>query len=220
MKKSLICVWVGVSCLCALSTNAMALDVAVLHASEVSYAEDVVFQLEQTGLFDSVTRVDAAYQTPEVTDLLAYESVLVFSDFGFNDSVLLGDRLADYVDAGGRVVMASLSFHKLDSDLSIKGRYFNDYSPIRGSGQAGGDGLTLVPVAMGDPLLLNVVNFNGGSNSYHNINILLNEGAELIANWSNGVPLVVRREIDGARHVALNFFPPSANARQDLWDPI
>lgn len=218
MKKFVVAMWVSCAVLCGLSAQASALDVAVLHAVDVPYAQDVVFKLEQSGLFDSVTGVDVAYQTPELADLESYDSVLVFSDFGFQDGELLGDLLADYVDAGGRVVMASLAYHKLDNELAIKGRYLREYSPIQGAGQAGGDFLTLDPVIPGDPLLFGVVRFDGGFSSYHNINITLKEGAQVVANWSNGVPLVVRREVAGARHVALNFYPPSSDSRMDLWD--
>ncbi len=200
------------------STQAFALDVAVLHASQDTYSQDVILRLEQSMLFDSVTGVDVAYQTPALAELQNYDSVIVYSDFGFHDAVALGDTLADYIEGGGRVVMAGLAFHKADNELSIKGRYRAEYAPITGAGQAGGDGLTLVPVVVGDPLLLGVVTFNGGSSSYHNINLTLQPNAEVIANWSNDVPMIVRREVNGARQVALNFYPPSNAAREDLWD--
>ena len=39
--------------------------------------------------------------TPTLDELMAFDAVLVFSDFGYDDATALGNVMADYVDAGG-----------------------------------------------------------------------------------------------------------------------
>lgn len=54
--------------------------------------------------------------TPELDLMLNYDIVLVSSNYAFNDPALLGNRLAEYVDEGGSVII-------MNSSLSIAGAY-------------------------------------------------------------------------------------------------
>ena len=59
------------------------------------------------GVFQRVpSLIDAVGQTPTLADLLPYDGVLTWSNASFQDSIALGDVMADYVDAGGAVVVA------------------------------------------------------------------------------------------------------------------
>ena len=61
-----------------------------------------------TGLFSAAelpTR--AATSTPSPAELQAHDAVLFWSDAPWDDAAALGDTLADYVDAGGAVVLAA-----------------------------------------------------------------------------------------------------------------
>ncbi len=72
------------------------------------------------GDLDSVTLFDARYATPSLDELLAYNVVVVWSNFMFADSNGMGNVLADYVDAGGKVI--DLEFG-IDPNWGYQGRF-------------------------------------------------------------------------------------------------
>jgi hypothetical protein len=200
---------------------AMAADyrVAVYGApSTSSWNDDVQGKLDSSGLF---SQVDAFLvrvgPVPTLSELQQYDAVLVYSDASFNDSVALGDVLADYMDAGGGVVMATFAFWT-PGGLGIGGRISTGgYLPFTQASQNEGTPLTLVADLPSHPILNGVSSFNGGTSSYHNT-IELASGATLIAHWSNGYPLVGTKEPTAGRIVGLNLYPPSSDARADFWD--
>ena len=69
------------------------------------------------------------------------------------------------------------------------------------------------------PLLAGVTSFNGGSSSYRNDTVIA-PGAVLIANWEDEFPTPFEAYTDAHAGcvVALNFYPPSSDARADFWD--
>jgi subtilisin family serine protease len=54
--------------------------------------------------------LDGTTSTPNVDYLLQYDVVVLASKSGFADSTTLGNNLADYVDAGGRVILLVATF--------------------------------------------------------------------------------------------------------------
>ena len=187
--------------------------------SSPAWNTDVQNKIQATGLF---TQVDAFLVTfgqpvPTLQQLLQYDAVFVYSDTGFGDGTALGNVLADYMDAGGGVVMATFAFWS-SGGLSIQGRIKTaGYLPFTTGTQNSPGNLTIVPVIPGHPILSGVTSFNGGSSSYHNSGISIAAGATLVANWNNGQPLVGTRETTNARIAGLNFYPPSNTVRSDFW---
>ena len=185
----------------------------------VFWNTDVQNKIQATGLF---TQVDAfmigfGQPVPTLQQLQQYDAVFVYSDAGFNDGTALGNVLADYMDQGGGVVMATFAFWS-SGGLSIQGRIkTGGYLPFTTGSQNSPGNLTLVPVLSGHPILSGVASFNGGTSSYHNSGISIAPGATLVANWSNGQPLVGARETTNGRIVGLNFYPPSMTVRSDFW---
>lgn len=203
--------------LAAWSPLVLAQDVAVLGAPNTdSWNDDVVAKVAAAGTFSSVTGILASNVTPTLNELLNYDAVLVYSDSGgFLDRVALGDVLADYVDLGGTVVVAVFAFNS--SSLGIQGRLLTGgYLPFNQNAQSGGSNLTLVPVIANHPLLAGVGSFDGGSSSFHT-NTTVANGATLVAEWSNGQPLVAQLAVGGGTVIGLNFYPPSSDARGDFW---
>ncbi len=197
-------------------------DVAVYGAELATWNDDVVSKITAASggsLGAVVSHVlcngdDPCEPTPTLAQLQAYSAVLVYSDLDYADPVALGDVLADYVDAGGTVVMAFSSFY--NGDFAIQGRLVSGgYLPLTtGGANLHGSPQSLVPVVTGHPLLQGVGGFNGGI-SFRNA-VSLTAGATLVANWSDAAstPLIAVK----GNVVALNFFPPSFDARDDLWD--
>jgi uncharacterized repeat protein (TIGR01451 family) len=185
--------------------------VAIFGAAPVSYNNDVTNKVGSTHLFAQVDGAALTTFTPTLSQLQQYDAVLVYSDNGFLDNVGLGNALADYVDAGGGVVVATFAFSSSGS-LSIQGRLLTGgYLPFTTAGQSGGNGLTLVKDDPQDPILNGVNLFNGGASSYHN-SIAVTAGSKLVAHWSNGQPLVGTRQASAGRVAGLNFYPPSSDA--------
>ena len=194
---------------------AAAFDVGIYAAD--SYRQDVQNKLNAIGLFDTVDLHYAVSLTPTLAELEAYDAVLVYSNSGFADPNTLGDNLADYVDNGYGVVIATFAFYS--GSINIGGRIVDDdYLPFSQASQAQGTLLTMVVDDASHPILDGVVDFNGGSSSYHNSSIAIDNGADLIAHWDNGQPLIGALTPSAGTVVGLNFFPPSEDARSDFWD--
>lgn len=192
--------------------QAVVADVAVLGAPyDPAWSLDVRDKIAavSAGSLGTVDVFDVGTATPTLPQLRAYTAVLVFSDVDFFDAVALGDVLADYVDGGGTVVIATFAYNI----NPIGGRIVTgNYMPLTLGDQSDGLPMTLVPVDPLHPLLAGVTSFDGGTSSFHNV-VTTTAGATLVANWSNGLPLIA---VKGSV-VGLNFYPPSSDARADFW---
>ncbi len=98
-----------------------------------AWNDDVKSKLLGTGLFAQVDVIDIANVTPTLAELQSYAAVLVYSDAeGFENSVTLGDNLADYVDSSGGVVVAVFA----NASIPLGGRFdTGNYWAIAPSGQ-------------------------------------------------------------------------------------
>src|SRR6267378_5137405 len=188
--------------------------IALVTADNASWVSEVQSKLVATGRFSQVDTIDAGTTTPTLAQLLAYKSVLVWSDSSFGDSTALGNNLADYVDGGGGVVIAVFT----DASVPLSGRFVSDdYYVLEPNSQGSGQ-LTLGTVyEPSSPLMAGVTSFDGGTSSFRDGNPILNANAVRVADWSDGEPLIARRTINGNRRVDLNFFPPSTDSRNDFW---
>jgi len=197
------------------------LNVAVLGAEYYEGNNDVVEKLLSTGQFASVTIIDVMYVTPTLSELQAYDAVLVYSDARFQDAVMLGNNLADYIDAGGGVVVAVFAMTSEWGDgWIIDGRFHTDnYFVIEGgSHEIRYDHQILGTVhEPSHPIMTNVSSFDGGYKSYRPRTGVVN-GATRIADWSDGKPLVATRIIEQVRRVDLGFFPLSSDVNSGCWE--
>jgi len=198
--------------------------VAVYAADTAPYTADVQAKLTSTGLFSQVDAflVESGDPVPTLAELQEYDAVLVYSDGEFGNSTAMGDVLADYVDAGGGAVIATFAFwDPAGWDGGIGGRISSGgYLPFTQGEQSAGTNLTLVADEPEHPILSGVTSFNGGLTSWFNTVNLTSE-ADLVAHWSNDVPLIAVQYpmAEGAgRVVGLNFFPVSSDAQSPFWD--
>jgi hypothetical protein len=77
----------------------------------------------------TVDYLDARSCTPTVEFLGKYDCVYTWADYAYADRTLFGDRLAEYVDAGGRVILGV--FCTYTSGSSLGGRIMTAaYSPV------------------------------------------------------------------------------------------
>ncbi len=202
-----------------LATYAQPINVALLSgAGDGAWDTEVQAKLTAFGGGDfstiDIIRIDAG--TPTLGTLQSYDAVLVYTDVGAADPTALGNVLADYVDAGGGVVMAVFTI----GGITIAGRFLTDgYFCIFDLSQSQDVQLTLGTIhEPTSPLLHNVASFDGGTSSYHSAATDVEPGCTRVADWSDGHPLLATTTIGGTLRADLNFYPPSDDSRADFWD--
>ncbi|WP_299677901.1 T9SS type A sorting domain-containing protein [uncultured Dokdonia sp.] len=176
---------------------------------------DVRAKLEETGTLN-VDTFQSGSGTPTLTQLQNYDAVFLFTDAGAADPAALGDVLEDYIDSGKPVVDATFT-----PNVSVTGG-FTQYELYSNSGQSGGTNLGFGTILEpGDPILTEVSTFDGGTSSFHNTGGTIASGATVIAEYTDGSPLLIRASNVGpanTRRVFINFYPPSIDARDDFWN--
>jgi hypothetical protein len=179
---------------------------------------DVQSKLMASGFFASVGIFDANASTPTLPQLSPYEALLVWSNGSFQNSTALGDVLADYVDAGGAVVVAVFANSQNSTTLSLQGRWQTGYEVILDmSGTTSSSPATLGTIHVpGHPSLNGVATFSGGSSSFRPTGTALAAGSLLVADWSDGKVLVA--EGANPKRMDLGMYPPSNACFSHFWD--
>lgn len=186
---------------------------------------DVRDKLLATGKFNSVsiynaTRFNPAGGTPSLATLQQWDAVIVWSNDSFEDAVAMGDVLADYVDAGGGVVIAVFANTSTNTARFLQGRWQQgDYIAIPQGGNfvqgAGQLGQVLDP---DHPIMEGVTTFvtRWGVNAqgmifggYRPTNLNVTPGSTIIARWNTGHTLVALSP--NPRVVELGFHPVSSD---------
>jgi hypothetical protein len=128
---------------------------------------------------------DASSSVPTLFALTTYDVVVVMSDAAFADAVATGDVLADYVDAGGKVIQAVASF-ATDGGWELQGRFVSGgYEPFV-HGPAEFILHSLGSFDAGHPIMAGIAAITDSTNAA----VALHAGASLVASWDNGIPLV------------------------------
>ena len=108
------------------------------------------------GDIHSVTSYDTSVGTPTLEQLLNYDVVLTYSNGYYLDSVQMGNVLADYLDAGGKVIDLMWA---MDSEFGLDGRFMDEnYTAMKGSGFTF-DWACLGSYDVSNPILAGVTNF-------------------------------------------------------------
>jgi hypothetical protein len=138
---------------------------------------------------------DAMAATPSLAQLEQYNVVVPFSNRPFQDSITLGNNLADYVDAGGTVVQFGFSFYGPGQPYGINGRWLTgNYSPYDYSLSDVTDSpFTLGTHDSSHPLMAGVTTL---SSNFQNV-VTPASGATEVAAASNGNSLVAYRNVSG-----------------------
>lgn len=181
---------------------------------------DVQTRLLATGQFATVDIINVTATgtgTPTLAQLLAYDALLCWTNSTPASNVLWGDVLADYVDAGGGVVVSVFANSSTTVGRNIDGRWQSGYEVILDrsgstSGAGGALGNVLVPT---HPVMAGVSTFTGGTLGTRPTGTALEVGATLIAEWNDGRVLVA--EGANPRRIDLGFYPPSATCSQSGW---
>jgi hypothetical protein len=167
----------------------------------------------------AVDLFDAHFFTPTLSQLLEYNIVVAYS-YGlfFADSVILGNNLADYVDAGGVVVQYGYAFYGPNQPFGINGRWLTggynpyDYSTITVDGLA----FTLGSYNAGHPLMAGVTTLNS---NYHQ-QVTLAAGATQVATASSGDSLVAYRPVSGHTTVGVTAYVGYEATQSGDWGKV
>jgi hypothetical protein len=196
--------------------------VAIYGAEQDFNNGDVKAKIVGSGLFSApqvdVFSVADGAPIPTLTQLQKYDAVLIYSNDRFTDPTAMGNVLADYVDSGGGVVIATHSYSS-DGFSGLEGRLVTSgYLPF-GSGLPQFNlnfepPLTLMKVLTNHFLLQHVSAFDGGLASTRDA-VTLSGSATLVGQWSDGTPLLATAS---NRVVGLNFWPPSDDSDPFGWD--
>ena len=200
-------------------------NVAIVAAASSNGITDPSFtdpqsKLLATGKFNSVSMFDAQLVTLTLSELQAFDAVIVWSNASFLDSATLGDNMADYVDSGGGVVLAVFATTSTTTTRYLLGRFLSDnyYCITPAQGDIRNVNATLGTIFNpSHPTVAGVNSFDGGSASFRPATTSLVFGTTLIAEWSDGQPLITARSIGGTNRVDLGMYPPSNTVYPTFW---
>ena len=196
--------------------------IALLGGDDDASIANVQDYLRSMGAFAAVEAINVSQRTPSQAELNPYEAVLVWADSGFFDADALGDVLADYVDRGGGVVVAAVSFDvpdPFDPD-TLGGRFLSGgYYVIKPEADNLGDDRRVLGAVQGagHPVMQGIRKIDGGPSSLHSPTAALTSGATTLASWDNGDVLAAAKAFGQVNRVDINLFPPSSLLNPDLW---
>jgi len=183
--------------------------------ADATWIADVRSKVRGTGVVGIADTFNIALGTPTLSQLSAYDSVLVWTNFAPQNAIALGNVLADYVDAGGGVVAAPLAQNLA---VRITGRWAGEYELLSASSGlvTGSASLGAEPYSF-HPVTKNVDTFSGGTSSFRLSGTALNPGAFNVVQWSDGKPLAIASTRFFNR-MDLGFYPPSSTVHADFWN--
>ncbi|MFC2170456.1 carboxypeptidase regulatory-like domain-containing protein, partial [Calditrichota bacterium] len=174
------------------------IDVLVVPA-ETNFTNNMLNFLTGFDEIHEITYLDGRTNTPTLETLQEYDVVITFSNFVYQNTVTLGNNIADYVDEGGALIVTVFALYPPNTGLG--GRFnTDDYCPIVQS--TGAFGLMVIgDNDEGHPIMTDVGDVSG----YYKVNGDLSEDAEEVAAYvNNWGTCVATKEIEGNIIVAIN----------------
>ena len=189
-----------------LSTGACELRVLLLSGGDVDDNSSVGGGI--SGLLPQAT-IGSAFvvvDPPSLETMLAYDVVLLYENGSYDDADRVGNRVAEYVAAGGNVVFGGFYWqNRSDGPLGHPGwgdlESLDPFSASGGTRYAPGSlGSTAPhPITQG-VTALTVSNWWGG--------VSAKGGTSVVATWADGSPMAGHRTLSGGqRMVAISAFP-------------
>lgn len=198
------------------------LDVAVIGADQQVVRDDVQQRLAATGRFASVDQFDVMLQLPTLADLQQYDAVLTWSNQFYPDPEGLGDVLADYVDAGGGVVVMVFANAGLWQSLPLYpgGRWEREGYPVISPYESYITGRNTLGTVHDPqhPLVAGLHDFDGGDASFRSMTGNLSPAGQRVADWHDGQILIAKDESRPGKRADLNFYPASSAVHPDYWN--
>jgi hypothetical protein len=173
--------------------------------------------LMASGRFSQVDIINANSTTPTLAQLLDYEAVITWSNQSYLNSTMLGNVMADYVDAGGGVVVAVFANAQGSLAATLQGRWVTGgYRIMTANGYTTGSTSLGIVVDPAHPLVAGVSSFSGGTGSFRPSTTAMTPLSLVIATWADGRLLIAQHGTLAAR-VDLGFYPPSNQVVSTSW---
>jgi hypothetical protein len=186
--------------------------VLLVAADSATNVANVQHALLGTGLLSEVVTYPATSATPLLSELLNYDAVLTWANQSYLSGEDLGNVLADYVDAGGGVVVTVHALSSTTANRYLTGRWASggyNILPTQ-SGLASG-AATLGTVHLpSHPIWEGISGITFVSTS-RAATTTVPPSAVRIADWSDGRPLALA-STQMPRRVDLNLFPGGNHA--------
>ncbi len=177
------------------SGNASVLYVNTMGGADTDF-KSAMQVLPNVAIFETF---DAYADTPTLEYMLSFDIILVASEMWFQSPSLLGDRLAEYVDFGGRVclfqgTLATGGSWMIEGDIALP-----EYSPLNRATY------TLSQAVISEffthPITYNVETINSGFYGYNQV-----QGTGIsLGNYNTGYPMAAYNQHKPV--VAFNIFP-------------
>jgi len=164
-----------------------------------------------------IINVTGTFGTPTLAQLQQYDALLCYTNSTPADNVAWGNVLADYVDAGGGVVVAVFANSTVTAGRNIDGRWQTGYEVIsdRSGNASGANGMLGTVLVPAHPVMAGVTTFTGGSIGSRPSGTAIEPGSRIIAEWSDGRILVA--EGANPRRIDLGFYPPDSTCSGSGW---
>lgn len=195
--------------------TACQIDLLIVSGGDLAFAGDTTaVKAIFSGVPDLNTRAFFFVNSPPGLSVLSqYDVVLLFANGLFNQSVTLGDEIADYVQLGGNVITATFYWqNRSDSGLGSPGwgalEAIDPFSS--GTGQTYQAATLNLASRVTHPLTtglttLTSTGFRGG--------VAAKTATTVVARWSDNSPLIGYQTLpQGSRMVAISLFPASGAA--------
>jgi hypothetical protein len=145
--------------------------------------------LQAYGDLATVDLFDAQVATPTLAELQAYDVVLTWSNYVYADPVGIGNVLADYVDAGGKVI--NLMFAMGNHGWQMQGRFMDEgYTAMNGTSLYFGS-VCLGSYNAGHPIMAGVTDV---CEYFRMTGTYLTAGSTEIAQWADGLSFVAAKD--------------------------
>ncbi|KAJ3451372.1 hypothetical protein M0812_05042 [Anaeramoeba flamelloides] len=177
-----------------------------------SCRENVRKSLQRSGLIEEIRIIKAHNRTPTYEEIRRYDCLFVYSFDKFKDPVRIGDLISMFVEAGGGVVISAIEALSRGKEFDLEGRIVTGgFLPIKKAKWEYDTRRELDKFDKNHPILKGVTSFDGGNYSCHLKVKKIEKGANVVAYWSDGTPLICekRKKKKYGNVVILNFNPLS-----------
>jgi hypothetical protein len=197
------------------SATTCRINLLIVSGGDLAFANDTAAVSAMFASMPDVTRSTFFFRNnaPTLSDLRQFDVILLFANGLFDQSTTLGNRIAEYVQAGGNVITATFYWqNRSDSGLDATGwGALEGMDPFSsGSGQTYQAALLNPTATVAHPLTsgLSVLTSTGFRGA-----VTAKAGTEVVAQWNDGSPLIGYRVLPwGSRVVAISLFPASGAA--------
>ena len=197
------------------SATACQINLLIVSGGDLAFANDTAAVSAMFASMPNVTRSTFFFlnNAPTLSYLRQFDVILLFANGLFDQSVTLGNRIAEYVQAGGNVITATFYWQNR-SDSSLDATGWGNLEAIdpfsTGSGQTYQAAILNTAATVAHPLtsgvtVLTSTGFRGA--------VSAKAGTTVVARWNDSSPLIGYRILpSGSRMVAVSLFPASGAA--------